>query len=113
MARPLAVILLLALLLLLVLAISAEVVRTETEAERRDEAALIAHYGGQGQEVEILETVEWPSFETCYQVKLHQRGAAEAQERVAMLSAGSSDLPYEFSGEFETLDECQAHFSRG
>ena len=103
--------LLIALLLIAGLGIAQDI-RINREIGGRDEAALRAYYSKQ--EVDIVDTREWPSIQTCYQVRLYDPRTNDRRSTFAMMSSGDPDRDnWRFAGEFQTMQKCVEAFNRG
>jgi hypothetical protein len=82
------------------------------EIESRDENALFARYPGQ--HVSIIDSVEWPSYETCFEIEVSQPRPGRATRQIVMISSFGHDQDnWGFSGEFKNMRECVAAFDRG
>ena len=85
---------------------------TYLEIERRDENASFARYPGE--QVSIVDSVEWPSYQTCYEIEVSQPHPGRATRQIVMISSGGHDQDnWGFSGEFKNMRDCVAAFNRG
>ena len=87
-------------------------IRVDREIASRDDVALKEHYSKAN--VEIVKSVEWPSTETCYQLRLRDRTSGVQRSTFAMMSSLDADKDdWRFSGEFASMSDCVAKFNRG
>jgi len=93
-------------------AVGAYLLSIHVAIEQRDEAALYGHF--RGQQVSIVDSVEWPSDETCFEVDVSELRPAPSQRKFVMVSSFGHDQDnMGFSGEFRAMRDCVAAFDRG
>jgi hypothetical protein len=99
-------------LILLIGACVAHGLAIRLEIESTDENALFARYPGQ--RVSIIDSVEWPSYQTCFEVEVSPLRPGRATRQIVMISSFGRDQDnWGFSGEFNNIKDCVAAFSRG
>src|SRR5687768_12965409 len=86
-------------------------IRVRREIDSRDELALFEHYAPK--KVSILETLEWPSTETCFRFDLRDPRTGTTATKVAKFSGGADQDNWTQSGEYRSMADCKAHFNRG
>jgi hypothetical protein len=100
------------ILLVLVAGCVAQGLRIQHEIDQRDENALFERYAGRN--VTIVDSVEWPSHETCFEIEVSEPRPARASRQIVMISSvGHEKDNWGFNGEFRTMRECIAAFDRG
>jgi hypothetical protein len=103
---------LLGAILVIVAIIGIHWIQIDREIGSRDDIALASHYADQ--EINVIETVESPSNQTCFQIELRDEHTGRRSPKIALVSSRGHDQDnWEFSGEFGTMQKCVAALNRG